>query len=239
MHRTVRFAGALLAFAGAIAVVALSFHPDEFRADAVLDPRWRPVHDALLISFTLSAPGAMALWAAQQHRFGLVGHAGGILAVIGSTLAVGMVALEAFALPVLARSAPLPLLACVAPDGPLGAGATVLFGLGFVTFLPGWALLGAATARAGILPRNAGALLFLGSVVVALPVHVVGGVGPAAHVLTSLTFGGGWLWTGVALATGGVGSLVRTGQGLVPEGAPTSSVDSTIPLGAPFSKPDR
>jgi hypothetical protein len=191
--------GLLLAVAGAIAAVALVFHPDELHPGGITDPRWVPVHLALLVSFTLSVPGVVGLWSSQRRALPGWGHWAFLLALVGCTLSVAMVAIEAFALPVAAAHDPRPMMDLLAPDGPY-AGAGLLFGIGFLAWIPGWVAAGIATARSGVFPPAVGIALALGAVGVAVPIHFVGGVGLGAHALAGFGFGAAWLVAGIQAA---------------------------------------
>ena len=191
--------GILLAVAGAIAAIALVFHPDELHPGGIADPRWIPVHLALLVSFTLSVPGVVGLWQSQHRALPGWGHAAFLLALVGCVLSVAMVTIEAFALPVAAANDPRPMMDLLSPDGPY-AGAGVLFGIGFLAWIPGWVAAGIATARSGVFPPAVGIALAVSAVGVAVPVHFIGGIGLGAHALAGFGFGAAWLVAGMMTA---------------------------------------
>ena len=196
-----RTLGSLLALAGLLAGAALPFHPNEFAAGALLDPRWVPVHAALLVSFALSVPGVVGRWFVQRHALATWGHAAFLVATVGCALSVAMVAIELCVLPGIAIGDPRPMMELTAPGGAYG-GTAALFGVGFLAWIPGWMAAGIATHQARVLARPLGLAITCSAVAVAVPVHFVGGAGLGLHAVTGVAFGAAWLGLGVAVAGG-------------------------------------
>src|SRR3712207_581900 len=96
----------------------------------------------------------VALYAVQAEQSDLLGILGMVLSVVGTTLVSGVVLVEIAG----ASGAEV--------DAVLGGGLPgALALLGGLAFLVGLILFGAATMRAGVLPRRAGLLLIVGDVV--------------------------------------------------------------------------
>ncbi|MBM4365830.1 MAG: hypothetical protein FJ102_06410 [Deltaproteobacteria bacterium] len=203
-----RFLGSCLALAGLIAAIAMPFHPNELAEGALLDSRWLPVHVGLLVAFTLSIPGLLGLWLVQRPLLARWGHGAFFLALVGCGLSVGMVALEVGAFPGIARTDPRPLMALMGPETPYWPSG-LLFGTGFLTWIPGWMAVGVATATAGAFPRPLGVAITVCSAAVAVPIHFVGGGGEFLHALTGGAFGAAWLAAGLATVRGAADEAAR------------------------------
>src|SRR5215213_8924804 len=96
----------------------------------------------------------VALYAAQAEQSGLLGSAGMVLGVVGTTLVSGVVLVEIAG----ASGAKVDDVFGAAPPSALAL-------LGGLAFLIGLILFGAATMQAGVFPRLAGLLLIVGDVV--------------------------------------------------------------------------
>lgn len=196
----VRSGAIALMAAGVLGGVALCFHPDEFVPGCLQTAAWKPVHGALLVAFLLSVPGVLAIHLAQADKAGRLGRWGFRLAFVGSILSVSLVVCEAFVLPVIDASRPHPdaLMVLLDPAGPLGALGMLFFSV-VPVWIFGYVLLGIAVVRAGVLPRASGWLLGGASLLTAVPVHFLGGLGPAVHLLSGISLGAAWAWLGFAV----------------------------------------
>ena len=141
-----------------------------------------PAYAALLL-------GLAGLYAAQSDRFGLPGEAGFSLAFAGfavATLCSVIIVAAAW------TSGP------EAVPGWLGATAN----LAVLALAGGSILFGAATFRAGMLPRGGALLLIFGPLL--LLAMLFGGVGDLRlFTLPSALFGAGWAWLGYDLPVAG------------------------------------
>ena len=114
-----------------------------------------------LLGGVLLLIGLVGLYIRQSGPSGILG----LVAFLGTALAVGATWAELFVAPALAVEAPRVLDA--EPTGMLALGFT----LTFVVFLPlGWLLFGVASLRARIYPRAAAILLMVGAVIAGLPI---------------------------------------------------------------------
>jgi hypothetical protein len=202
----VRWSGYALVAAGLLTLPVLG-HPDIFAegfADASLSWFWAAGHAAGMALAPLTVVGLAGLAVRHGPRLGRLGVVGLVLTLVGLVATAGLLAVEAFAFPVLARADP----ALLDLDGPL-AGDPVFRAVGGLALLwfIGEALVGVAVERAGVLPRGTGWLLAVGALCFAafegpfLPV-----VGP----LSVLLFAGAQMWLGWALVRDGVSSPVAT-----------------------------
>jgi len=132
----------------------------------------------------------VALFAAQAEQSGLLGGAGMVLGVVGTTLVCGVVMVEIAG----ASGAEL--------DGVLGAGLTgALALLGGLAFLVGLIVFGAATKRAGVFPRWAGLLLILGDVVFGVG-SFAGAAATIFEIVGALITCAALVWLGLSLLLG-------------------------------------
>ena len=110
-----------------------------------------------------------------------------------------MVVIEALVLPAVAAGLPpRPMMELIGPSAPLGA-VGVLFVLVVPIWIAGYVITGIAVARSRALPRRAGLLLVVATILTTVPVHFLAGAGPVLHVVAGLSFGGAWTWLGLAV----------------------------------------
>lgn len=152
---------------------------------------WLPAHAIGFVGFVFGMFGLFGLFARQLDAFGGLGVAAFILAFAGQTMTAGVVFFDSFLVPVLGRDAP----SLLNTSGPIFMGpaglviivAAILVTVGFIAF-------GAATLRAGLLPKGGAVLLILGSWF---------GIGPTishyAFVAGGILFGLGSAWLGYAV----------------------------------------
>jgi hypothetical protein len=164
----IRWAGLSAMVAGICYVIVGIFHPANVPL-SVTTTRWVIVHIfACAMSFfgLLGIPG---LYARQAEKSGWLGLAGYILLSLWLVVIMGFSFVEAFILPHVATALPAFVQAWMGMfNGPAGK-----FDLGVLptiwtltgpVYILGGLLFGIATFRAGILPRWAGALLALSTV---------------------------------------------------------------------------
>lgn len=187
----VRWAGLANLLAGLSLIVHVVLHPLGVDAVASQSAMWLPAHTIGFIGFVFGMFGLVGLFARQLEAFGRLGVAAFILAFAGQTMTAGVVFFDSFLVPVLGRDAP----ALLATTGPIFMGpaglivilAAILVTVGFIAF-------GAATVRAGLLPKGGAALLILGSWFGIGPT-----ISPYAFVAGGLLFGLGSAWLGYAV----------------------------------------
>lgn len=158
MDTFVRWSGVGLVLSGLLILPVLG-HPDIFDTGFVEASRgafWALGHAAGLLVAVLSLLGLAGLAARHGERLGRLGAVGTVCTVVGLVVTASLLAMEAFAFPVLAEEAP----ALLDIDGPL-LGSVPLRAVGGLALLwfVGLALVGFAVERAGMLPRGAGGLL--------------------------------------------------------------------------------
>jgi hypothetical protein len=204
--RLTRWSGLALLLAGLLIAIPTLFHPSDSDPQAFLNAAWTPVHALLITGAILSMFGLIGLYRVQAERTGALGLVGFVLSFIGSALVVAALVADAFVLPVIAADPAGRAL--LDPAGPLFGGALgLVFLLMALTFSLGSILFGFATARSGVLPRWAGALILIGGPLLAFtpPLPTLAGM------VGALLLGAGYLWAGYAIWAGhAVGAAIRS-----------------------------
>ena len=195
MDTFVRWSGYALIAAGLMTLPVL-WHPDIFAegfAEASLSWFWAVGHAAGMALAPLTIVGLAGLAARHGPRLGRLGAAGLVLTLLGSVAAAGLLAVEAFAFPVMARADP----ALLDLDGPLAGDPffRAAGGRARLWFI-GEALVGAAVERAGVLPRGTGWLLTAGALSFAA---FEGPFVPVLGPISVVIFAGAQAWLGWAL----------------------------------------
>ncbi|OZB95300.1 hypothetical protein [Paenibacillus sp. XY044] len=161
--RVIRWSGLSAILAGILFIVIQAIHPPEILS-SVTTKAWAIVHYLTLAMSLLGLLGITGIYARQVNRAGWIGLSGFLLFGLFWTATAAFTFVEAFVLPVIAADAPKFV------EGYLGifAGSHVVSNLGHlpgvapvggVLYVLGGLLLGAATFRAGILPRWTAVLL--------------------------------------------------------------------------------
>jgi hypothetical protein len=158
-------AGLSAVIAGTCYVLVGIFHPANL-ASSVITTRWEVVHVLACAVCFFGVLGVAGLYVRQAARAGWLGLAGCLMLELWMMLIMGFSFVEAFILPHLASANPDLVQAWMGMfNGPadtfdLGVLPTVWM-LTAPIYILGGACFGVATFRAGILPRWAGALLAL------------------------------------------------------------------------------
>jgi hypothetical protein len=150
-------------------------HPPGHSLENMASARWIPAHSLILAQAFLLLLGLPGLYVRQASNAGVLGLAGFVLTFLGVTSGVSTMVYEVFVIPVLVADPTYQsLLALNGPvtGGPFGVYQTVLGGY---IFAWGAILFGAATIRAGVLPRAVGvslAIVGVAFLVLRVPVPV-------------------------------------------------------------------
>lgn len=197
VDRVVRWAGGCWVVAGVFGLVGLA-HPDSFAigfAESSSQPLWAAVHGATVVTLILTLFGLAGLAVRHGTAWGGLGTVGTVVAIPGIVVGAGMFLTEALVFPVLARAEP----ALLDLDGPLLASIPFRLAGGVIPlWLVGLAVVGVAVERAKVLPRGAGTLLAVATVLVAgFAVPFV----PIAGKVAGLIFSAAHAWLGWSLAT--------------------------------------
>ncbi len=194
-----RLAGAAALVAGTCYVLVGLFHPANV-VDAVTTTRWQVVHVLACAMAFFGVLGLAGLYARQAARVGWVGFAGYVLLSLWMVLIMGFSFVEAFVLPHVATAVPafaaawMAMFTGDASTFDLGALPTI-WTLSAPIYILGGLLFGIATFRAGILPRSAGALLAVGTLVAPVAALVPNASQPKFAVPVGLALA----WMGYAL----------------------------------------
>lgn len=165
-----QLAGVSAVATGLCFIVIGLFHQENVPA-SVTTATWVNVHMAASALGFFGLFGMAGLYARQAAKSGWLGLAGFVLLTLWMTMTGGFSFVEAFILPHLATESPqfvagfLGMFTGIPSEVDLGLLPTLWNTTG-VLILLGPALFGIATFRAGVLPRWAGGLLAVGSVLV-------------------------------------------------------------------------
>jgi len=165
--KLIRWAGLSALLAGICYVLVGVFHPPNVPL-SVTTTRWEIVHIIACAMSFFGILGMAGLYTRQAEKTGWLGLVGFVLISLWFVLIMGFSFVEAFILPRIATTAPafvhgwFGMLTGSASNVNLGSLAT-LWTLTGPVYMLGGLLFGIATFRAGILPRWAGVLLALGT----------------------------------------------------------------------------
>ena len=165
----IRWAGMSAIVAGIFYMLVGLFHPLNVAA-SVTTPLWLIVHVLAIAMAFFGLLGMAGLYARQAEKSAWLGLAGYFLFSLWLALILGFTFVEVFILPALATAAPtfvegwLGMFTGSASQIDLGA-LPLLWTLTGPLYIVGGLLFGIATFRAGILPRWAGILLAVGTVI--------------------------------------------------------------------------
>jgi hypothetical protein len=200
--KMIRVAGLAAMGAGMLYIVIQTIHPlDVF--SSVTTPQWAITHYLSIVMDFLAMLGIAGLFARQVDKSGWLGLAGYLLFSGFWAFSVALHFIEAFISPVVANVAPkfveglLGMVVGHASEINLGALPTVNdLLIGLVGYVIGGILFGIATFRARVLPRWAGGLLAIGTL---LPVLLSSVVHHPFDRLFAVPVGLALAWLGYAL----------------------------------------
>ena len=195
----VRWRGLALLISSVLFALLFILHPgsgDPATVEAALNKFYATEHTLGVVGMVLMLFGMEGLYTGQTPKIGRLGLIGVMLAYIGTALLLGVIFFDAYFIPLIAAHAPNLLDASGPFNTPPGVLALALpglpWGLGFI-------LVGIATMRAGMLPRWAGLILIIGTIVVNLPPQPVGPVPFFVLTIGASVFSVGLGWLGYAL----------------------------------------
>lgn len=194
-----RWAGLCAILAGVCYVLVGVFHPPNL-ASSVTSVRWQVVHVlACAVSF-FGLLGMAGLYVRQAVKAGWLGLVGYLLFSLWLVLIMGFSFVEAFILPRVATAAPSFVQAWMGmftgPKGSFDLGVLpTVWTLTGPVYILGGLLFGIATWRAGILPRWAGALFAVGTVLAPIASQLPNAAQPKVAVPVGVAL----VWLGYAL----------------------------------------
>jgi hypothetical protein len=195
----IRLAGLSALIAGICYVLVGIFHPANV-ASSVTTTRWEIVHVLACAMSFFGVLGMAGLYARQAVKTGWLGLVGYILISLWLVLIMGFSFVEAFILPHVATALPAFVQAWMGmfngPAGKFDLGVLpTIWTLTGLVYILGGLLFGIATFRAGILPRWAGALLALSTVLA----PIAGLLPNASQPKVAVPMGLALAWLGYAL----------------------------------------
>jgi hypothetical protein len=197
----IRWSGVAAMVAGICYVVVGLFHPPNVAA-SVTTPQWTIVHVVATAMCFFGLLGLTGIYARQRKESGRLGLAGYLLLSLWLVLITGFTFTEVFILPLLATAAPqfveswMGMLNGSASPMDLGA-MPMLWTLTAPLYMLSGLLFGLATIRAGILPRGAGGLLALGTLLAPIAALLPLALQPKVAVPVGIALA----WLGYALWT--------------------------------------
>ncbi len=194
-----RLAGLSALLSGICYTLVGIFHPANIPA-SVTTNRWQIVHVIACAMSFFGILGLTGLYVRQAKKTGWLGMAGFILLSLWFVLIMGFSFVEAFVLPHIAASSPGFEQSWMGmfnkPAGTFNIGVLpTIWTLMAPLYILGGLLFGIATFRAGILPRWAGALLALSTVLA----PVAAALPNASQPKTAIPMGLALAWLGYAL----------------------------------------
>jgi len=195
----IRWAGVPAVVGGLCYVFVGIFHPANV-ASSVTTTRWQIVHVVACAMSFFGLIGIAGVYARQAVKTSWLGLIGYILLSVWFVVIMGFSFVEAFVLPHIATAAPGFVQSWMgmfnSPAGKFDIGALpTLWTLTAPVYIFGGLLFGIATFRAGILPRGAGALLALSTLLA--PVAAL--LPNASQPKTAIPMGSALAWLGYAL----------------------------------------
>jgi hypothetical protein len=197
----IRLGGFSALLAGICYILVGIFHPANVPA-AVTTTQWELVHVAACATTFFGMLGLAAVYARQAVKAGWLGLIGYVLLSLWLVLVMGFSFVEAFVLPQVAAASPSFVVAWMGMfNGPAGAfdiGALpTVWTITAPLLIFGGLLFGVATIRARILPRLAGGLLALSTVLAPVAVLVPNAAQPKAAIPMGIALA----WLGLAVWT--------------------------------------
>lgn len=190
----IRAGGLLLIVSGLALGYSYVSHPELMPPEVIAAPPWLLIHALFAVSLVLGLLGTTALYAVTALRCGRLGLIGFVLLFIGMMMIFGLDYYEVFIAPFLAQNYP-----AVIEDW--GAGDTMgmvafAFPLSGLLTVTGYALLGAAWARARIVPVFVGISLIVSALAFGVGLSPLGGLWLAR--VTAALFGAALIATGIS-----------------------------------------
>jgi len=197
--KLIRLAGFSAVLAGICYVLVGVFHPANVPS-SVTSTRWAVVHVLACAMCFFGLLGMAGLYARQATKSGWLGLAGFVMFSLWLVLIMGFSFVEAFILPRLATGQPSFVVSWMGMLTGSGgkfnlAALPTLWNLTAPIYMLGGLLFGIATFRAGILPRGAGVLLAVGTVLA----PVAGLLPNASQPKIAIPVGLALVWLGYAL----------------------------------------
>jgi len=164
-ERLIRWGAIAWLLSALTGITSIVLAPSDYAANAVLSSHWLPAHALLSVSYMLFLFGLVGFHLVQAEKTGRLGSTGFALTFFGVLVLTAQIMVSAWILPVIALQPNVPntAYAMLDPAGPLPTFSWVVF----AAYIPagiGLISMGIATMRARVLPRWAGLLLIVATV---------------------------------------------------------------------------
>ena len=181
----IRGGGLLLIISGFALGYSYISHPHHMTPEVISSPAWFMIHALFAVSLILGLMGTTVLYATAALRTGLLGLIGYVLLFVGMIMIFGLDYYEIFIAPFLALNYPQVIIDHGAGDA-MGMVA-IAFPVAGVLTVVGYALLGAAWKRTGIIPGSLATILIITSLAFGVGLSPFGGLTLAR--ITAALFG--------------------------------------------------
>src|SRR5271165_4341490 len=164
-ERLIRWGAIAWLLSALTGITSIVLAPSDYAANAVLSSHWLPAHALLSVSYMLFLFGLVGFHLVQAEKTGRLGSTGFALTFFGVLVLTAQIMVSAWILPVIALQPNVPntAYAMLDPAGPLPTFSWIVF----AAYIPagiGLISMGIATMRARVLPRWAGLLLIVATV---------------------------------------------------------------------------
>ena len=192
----IRWSGLAAALGGGLHIVGALLHPVGEDLASITHPNYVSAHLVLWASTILLLLGLAGLYSGQAEESGWLGLLGFVLSFLGVAVVSGLIAMVSIAVPLIAAEMPALVDQAMTPPAFTLPFIALGFGLGMILF-------GVATIRARVLPRWAGWLVIIGTL---LQMAEGSPIDEAVlHVIVTtgrVLFGLGLAWMGYGLWAG-------------------------------------
>ena len=190
----IRSGGLLIIISGLALGYSYIAHPESMPPKIIASPDWLLIHALFALSLILGLLGTTVLYAVSAPRTGSLGLIGYLLLFTGMMLIFGLDYYEIFIAPFLARHYPQVIIDYGAGDtmGPIA----IVFPLSGLLTVSGYALLGWAWKRAGVVPGAIALALIVTAIAFGVGLSPLGGIQIAR--ITAALFGAALIAVGVA-----------------------------------------
>ena len=190
----IRAGGLLMIISGLALGYSYISHPQHMPPDVIASSKWVLIHVLFALSLVLGLLGTTALYTVTALRAGRLGLTGYVMLFIGMMMIFGLDYYEILIAPFLATNYPAVIIDHGAGDA-MGMVAYAFPLSGLMTVV-GYALMGAAWTRSGIVPGYLGIFLILSAIAFGVGLSPAGDIEVAR--ITAAVFGAALVAVGIS-----------------------------------------